>query len=225
MFRIELSFTSSPSHGWLTRVLFTAVAQGVGFNRGGFEGSYRIIPADVDDELVVTESGELERTDLLVDAIDAYASCDPDSTEFALMATYSNAESDIPCSIQLIPRESGYILSFGTNKKGIKSEEELTSFINLPKAVFERFEFVYGGSRVDEQQHIPTTIGDAQSDSPRLITFYPPSLVREIGYEMLRSSPASTVSELSNGGVYMLASPDISLEREQIQAIREHIFS
>jgi len=223
MFRIELSFTSTPDRGWLTRVLFSAVAHGIRFNSGGFEGSYRVIPTEPSDEIVVTESGELERTDMLVDAVEAYMSFDQESAELAMMTTYTDENSNIPCSIQLTPHTFGYVLSFGTNQKEMESIGDLTSFVGLPKAIFERFDFVYGASQVDEQQHIPTTIGDAQGDHPRAITFYSSELVNKIGRKELLSSPAAVVSELSNEGIFMLASAELPPNGEQVQSIREHL--
>jgi len=224
MFSIELSFTSKPDRGWLTRVLFSAVAHGVRFNSGGFEGSYRIIPDDPADEIVVRKSGNLERTEMLADTAEAYATFDPGTTELALMTTYTGTESEIPCSIQLLPRGSGYLLSFGTNQQEIRSEKNIKSFVNLPKAIFERFEFIYGASRYGEQEHVPTTLESVREDDPRVITFYSSLLVEEIGRDRLLSSPASAVCELENGGLFMRTSlVNNAKQKEEIQHIKEHL--
>jgi hypothetical protein len=220
MFRVELSLQNEPTEEWLTRVFYSAIAHGIRFNSGHYDGTYRVIPEDLDEEVVVRESGSFDRTELIADAIETYTSFSIGSTEFGMMTTYTGCETDIPCSIQLIPRDSGHLLSFGTNTKEIRKNTDLRAFVELPKAIFERFEFTYGACRQGEQESIPTTAEEAKQDHPRTVTLYSSGLADEIGRERLLSAPAAEVSELRNGSVLILASAGYPASREQIEELR-----
>ena len=222
MFRIEFLLTKKPDKDWLTRILYSAVAHGIRLNAGKFEGRYRIIPEDITKEIVRAETGNIERTEKLADATDAYCSFDPSSTELSIMSTYVEAEPELPCSIGITPHGSNYRLSVGTNRSDIENASHRNQFLDLPIALFERFDFAYAASRIGEQEYVPSTTGTIEEDYPRSVTFYPRQVVEDLGRETMLSSPAADIRELDDGSVFMLASSEPGGRRESIQSIRDH---
>lgn len=223
MFRVEFAVPTKPDRRWLSSVLYSAVAHGVRYNAGSFDGSYRVIPSDPADEVVDSTSDGIDHSERFADAVETYCSFDAQSTELAFSTTYTESEPDLPCFIQLLPHDSRHLLSFGTNMSDIVDSATLQSFIELPKAIFERFEFIYGASRLAEQEYVPVTKDEAYTDQPRTVTFYPPNIADEIGRKKLRSAPAAVVEELDNGGIYVLASSSLAANREEIQELRQYL--
>lgn len=224
MIEIEFVLEDEPDRLWLTQLLFAAVAHGVRFNAGGFSGTYRILPDDPEDEIVRTVTDDIERTGLLAEAIEHYTEFTPKNTDLYLMTTDTATQPALPVWLSLKPHEDRFLLSIGTNRSDIESGEQFTSFLSLPKAIFERLSFLYGGSRVDEQRHVPVTQADAKTDDLRLVTFYPPELVSSIGRERLLSAPAATATTLADGSVFLLVSTELHGNRDKREAIRDHIF-
>jgi len=222
MFRIELLMEGDPDPRLLSRVLYCAVADGLRFNSHGFDGTYRIVPSNPSEEVVVTESGDIDRTELLADAVDEYASFSPSSTGLGIMTTYVDSNPALPCFLQVSPRDNNHTISIGTNIADIRGEKHLKEFLELSKTVFQRFDFVYGASRYGEEELIPTGIDAAYDDHPRFVTFYSSEMIDDIGRETLLEAPAEVAVELVDGSILLLASSELSKRREHLQNVREY---
>jgi len=223
MFRVELSMEADPDYRLLSSILYCAVADGLRFNSHNFDGTYRIVPSDPSEEIVVTESGDVHRTELLADAIDEYTGFDSSSTGLGIMTTYVDSNPALPCFVQVHSRDDDHVISIGTNISDIRGAKHLKEFLELPKAVFQRFDFVYGASRYGEEEPIPTSIDAAYDDHPRLVTFYSSEMVDEIGRETLLKAPVEVTLEFVDGSVFLLASSELSERRKRVQAIHEYL--
>lgn len=89
MIEVEFVLEDAPDRQWLTQVLFAGIAHELRFNAGRFTGTYRILPGDPTEEIVQTATEDIDRTELLADAIEHYVKFRPEHTEFYLMATYT----------------------------------------------------------------------------------------------------------------------------------------
>jgi len=223
MFRIELSMEADPDYRLLSSILYCAVADGLRFNSDNFDGTYRIVPSNPSEEIVVTESGDVDRTELLADAIDEYTKFDSSSTGLGIMTTYVDSNPALPCFVQVHSRDDDHVISIGTNITDLQGAKHLKEFLELPKTVFQRFDFVYGASRYNEEEPIPTSIDAAYDDHPRLVTFYSSEMVNETGRETLLKAPAEMTVELVDGSVFLLASSELSKRRKRLQAVHEYL--
>jgi len=221
---IEFVLKKEPSCLWLSQVLYAAVAQGSRFNSGKFSGTYWITPnSEPTNEIKRTVSDEIDRTELIAEAIDVYSDCNPENTRFYLSTTYVAADPNLPVRLKLHPSENAFILSMETNVPDIEDGDHFREFLSLPQALFERFEFIYGGS-VTGEDFLPDTQEDAFTDHPRAVTLYPPEMVEEIGREKLLSAPAATVTELHDGSVFLLMSESpLGAGFTTRKAIEEHL--
>ena len=214
---------ADPDYRLLSGVLYRAVVDGLRFNSHGFEGTYRIVPSNPSEEIVLTESGNIDRTELLADAIDEYSRFDPSSTEFGIMTTYIDSNPALPCFVKVLPRDNDHVISIGTNITDFHGAKHVKEFLELPKTVSQRFSFVYGASRYDEEGPVPTSVGSAYDDHPRLVTFYSSEMVDEIGRKTLLKAPAEVAMELVDGSVFLLASSELNKRKERLQAVHEYL--
>lgn len=223
MIEFEFVLKEQPDPQWLTSVLFASVAHDIRFNEGRFSGTYRIIPEDPAEKIAYTASDDIDRTELLADAINHYGNFCPKNTEFYLMTTYTASQPELPVWLSITPHKRKHLFSIGTNKSDLEGSEHFTSFLTLPKAIFERFSFVYGASRVDEQCHVPMTQADTPSDDSRLAMFYPPAMVKSIGKEKLLAAPAARTTTLADGSMFVLVTDNLDGNQEKYNTIREHL--
>jgi hypothetical protein len=221
---IEFVLKKEPTCLWLSQVLYAAVAQGTRFNSGKFSGTYWITPnSEPTNEIKRTVSNEIDRTELIAEAIDVYSDCNPEKTRFYLSTTYVASEPNLPVRLKLHPYENSFILSMETNVPDIEDGDHFREFLSLPQALFERFEFIYGGS-ITGEDFLPETQEEAYADRVRNVTFYPPEMAETIGREKLLSAPAATVTELHDNSIFLLMSESpLGAGPNTRKAIEEHL--
>ena len=206
MFRIDLLLTDRPDRKLLTKILYRAVVEGVRYNTNPYLGSYRIVPSDPAEEIHVDASGETEKTEELVEAVDRYVMFDPRSTELGITVSYTAVDPPLICRIAVKPVEhENYILEFEARPSQIEDRDRFRSFLQLPWSIFDRFDFPYGASRIGEQEPIPTDIKSATETEVRLATFYSAALADDIGLSRIRSAPTVLTTESEDGGLFLLA--------------------
>ena len=225
MFRIQFVPEEEPDRLWLTQVLFAAVAHGIRFNSGRYRGTYRIFPkpgpTDYTEKMLSVE--DIDRTELLADAIEIYSRYDAGVAELGISTTYTAAQPELPVSIQVLPRGGKTCFLIDTNESDIEDGTHFREFLTLPMELFERFNFRYGGSVVGDQI-VPVSEEEVYADHPRHVTFYPPEMVEKIGREKLLSAPAATVTELHDGSIFLLMSESpLGAGAKTYNAIKEHL--
>lgn len=224
MFRVELSTAERPTREWLTRLLYRVVADGGRYNAGNDHGTYRVVPADLDEETFVTAPDDTERTETLADAVETYAEFDPATTELRVTITSVATDPPMAYALSVLPRAEGrWTVSFEGRASELEDPDRFRSFLPLPLSVFERFDFSHGVSRAEHQERVPATPDAMLSADARIVTCYSASLTERAGRDRLLSAPTLETLELDDGSVVLIACADPVGCPPELRALNDHL--
>lgn len=223
-FNIDCICDCSPDPMLAHQVLYLLVSRGCKYNVGTYPGHYVITRSQPDGTTSHTEDEEQgELTERLPEIVDEYASGDPGST--TLTVGLGDVEDEpMSFSVAFVPVDNDRTrISFKADTIGIESESHFLTLSEHVAEVCRRLDVTYAAYRSEHMDSTPRDRDAIVETDLQRVTCFGSDLVDEIGRERLRSVPAYEATELDDGSVFVIVTPEPTGSDEALERARGHL--
>ncbi|SEW26250.1 hypothetical protein [Natrinema salifodinae] len=223
-FDIDCICDGPPGPTLAHQVLYLLVSRGCKYNVGTYPGHYVITRPQPDGTTSHTEDEERgELTERLPEIVDEYASGDPGSTTLTV-GLGEAGDKPMSFSVAFVPvGDDRTMISFKADTVDIESESHFLTLSEHVAEICRRLDVTYAAYRSEHMGPTPRDWDTIVDTDLQRITYFGPDLIDEIGSKRLRSVPAYEVTELDDGGVFVIVTPEPTGADNALETARDQL--